>query len=358
MSHADAKRKTVLVTGFPVDVAKRQAKALAAGGDRVLLLAREKFTSQAQSFADNLTEMLVDQPHHGVCELLAGDISQLDLGLSGAQVRRLHGDIDEIYHAAAISYLGIHASRMRAVNVEGLRELLEFSLGCKKLQRLCLWSTAFVAGGRSGIVLEDELSTGQHFRNPYEQTKAEAEQLARAAMAKLPITIVRVPILVGESLTGEVDRLDGPYLLINAIVHAASAVPLPGRGKFPLPVVPVDFAVRAALALTRHPEAVGGTFHLVDEHPLTARAFFNAIADAAQRPRPTTFLPEGLAKAILNLPLVRGRVQSQRNFIEWFDTDVHFDNRRARALLQPLHISCPPVESYIDALVRHVRERT
>ena len=352
----DVSGRTVLVTGFPLDVARRQVRELAVGGDHVLVLARGKFASEAESFAAALRGSL----GRGTIEVLQGDILELDLGLSGAQVRRLHEDVQEIYHVAAISYLGIQAPRMRQVNVEGLRETLELALGMRRLQRICVWSTAFVAGDRQGVVHEDELRVGQRFRNAYEETKAHAEGLAREAMKKLPITIVRPSIIIGDSKTGEVSRLDGPYQLIGAIVHGHGnkAVPLPGPGRYPLHVVPIDFAVRAALFLARHPDAVGGTFHLVDDQPLTAHALFDAVADAARRPRPSTFLPGSLLRAAATLPLLRNRVRSERNFLEWFDTDVRFDNRRARALLSSGGIECPPFPSYVDVLVRHVREAT
>ncbi len=346
--------RCVLVTGFPLDVARRMASELVRRGDRVLLLCQGKFLSEGQALAQQLTTT-----GPGRVAIWEGDVLQLDLGLPGATIRQLHAEVDEIHHIAAISYLGAAPGSMRQLNIEGLREVLEVGLGCKRLQRVCVWSTVFVAGDRSGTVYEEELLVGQEFRNEYEKTKADAEILAREAMRKLPITIVRPAIVVGDSQTGELARLDGPYLLINAIVHAQpdAAVPMPGRGAYPLPVVPIDYAVKAALYLTRHPEAVGGTFHLVDSHPLTARELFDAVADAAGRPRPTVFLPGGLARTLLGLPLVRDRVRSERNFLEWFDTDVRFDDRRARSLLNAGGIECPPVLEYVDALVRYVRER-
>jgi len=355
MTQAAEPPRTVLVTGFPVDVARRLARELAAGGERVLLLSRTKFLREAEAFAVELRRL----HETAVIEVIEGDILELDLGLAGARIRQLHAEIEEIHHIAAISYLGISAGRMRSVNVEGLRELLEVALGCSKLRRLCLWSTAFVAGARSGTVYEDELVLGQSFRNAYEQTKAEAEILARSAMAKLPITVVRPAIVIGDSVTGEVSRLDGPYPLIQAIAQAREGrtVPLPGRGTFPLHLVPVDYVVRAALYLTRHPAAEGGTYHLVDEAPLSARQFFDAVADAAGRPRPSVFLPSGLARAALAIGGLAGRGRSERTFVEWFDTDVRFDNTKARALLQPSGLRCPGVPTYIETVVRAVRER-
>ncbi len=351
--------RSVLVTGFPIYVARRLVGELVAGGDQVWLLARGKFLERANAFASDVNSRL-GKESGGRAEVLEGDILDVDLGLSGAQVRELHADLDEIHHIAALHYLGAQTRKMRLVNVEGLRELLEFSLGMRSLKRICHWSTAFVAGNRSGTIYEHELMAGQRFRNEFERSKAEAEVLARTAMARLPITIVRPAIVVGDSDTGEVDRFDGPYLLINRILHAPenSSVALPAKGRYPLNVVPADYVVRAARLLARHPDAVGRTCHLVDGHPLTARGFFDAVADAAGRPRPHVALPGGLARMALGLPGVRDLARQERTFVEWFDTDQRFDDGLARRLLDDGDIQCPEVRSYVDVLVRFCREYT
>src|SRR5207247_1662710 len=128
-------------------------------------------------------------------------------------------------------------------------------------------------GDRTGVGLEEELKRGQSFRNVVEETKARAEKLIRAAMTELPIAVVRPTILIGNSNTGEVDRFDGPYLLILLIVTSPPdfALPLLGRGEAPLNLVPIDFVVRAACAIGKDPRAAGRTFHLVDPNPQTAR---------------------------------------------------------------------------------------
>ncbi len=356
--HASHEGRTVLVTGFPIYVARRLARELVAGGDRVLLLHREKFARDAEAFAAEVNATSAQAGGAGLIEPLWGDILDIDLGVSGAEVRRLHAEVEEIYHVAAVQYLAIDSAKMRNVNVEGLRELLELALGMRKLRRICHWSTAFVAGDRSGLAYEHELHVGQHLRNDYEASKAEAELLARAAMSKLPITIVRPAIIVGDSVSGEVQRFDGPYILMNAIVNAPAntAVPLPAEGRYPLHIVPADYVVRASIALTRHPDAVSGTFHLVDRDPMSAFDFFCAVADAAGRPRPSVFLPHGVSRALLGLPGVRSWVPHERSFVEWFDTDVRFDDRNAQALLEPLGIVAPAVRTYVDVLVRYLRE--
>ncbi|MSQ81606.1 MAG: NAD-dependent epimerase/dehydratase family protein [Myxococcales bacterium] len=342
--------RTCLVTGFPLDAARRVALELASGGDHVLLLARDKFCSEAKALADEIS-----QTASGSLEVLCGDILALDLGLSGPTVCRLQADVCEIHHLAAIHYHGVQAPRMRQVNVDGLREVLELALGMRQLKRVCVWSTVFVAGNRTGTVFEHQLLKGQTFRNPYEKTKAQAEELARSAMAKLPITVVRVPNLLGDSRTGEAARVDGVYAVASAIVHTPDAVRLPVAGAHVLHVVPVDFAVAAAVRLTRHADAIGGTFHVVDERPLTARAFFDAVADAAGRPRPVVTLQSRLGLVLAKLPTLSGQTRHDHALLSWFENDVRFDNARSRSLLGGL--SCPPVVTYIDTLVQWLRDR-
>ncbi|MBI5611342.1 MAG: SDR family oxidoreductase [Deltaproteobacteria bacterium] len=351
MGH-EANARTVLVTGYPLDAARRLARELTSIGDRVLLLARDKFAVQARELAADLS-----QSGPGKAEVLEGDILALDLGLSGAEVRRLHEEVEEVHHLAAIHYLGIEAPRMRQVNVEGLRETLELALGMKKLRRVCVWSTVFVAGNRTGSVHEHELMVGQAFRNPYERTKAEAELLARAAMAKLPVTVVRVPILVGDSRTGEAGRLEGVYALASQIAQSDQAIVLPITGTHSLHIAPVDYAVQAAVHLARLPQTEGGTFHLVDEQPMTARAFFDAVADAAGRPRPLVSWQGRVHAMLRKVPAVSGQVRHERSFLEWFDCEVRFDATQTRLALAGSGITCPRVAEYVDALVQWLRER-
>ena len=115
------------------------------------------------------------------------------------------------------------------------------------------WSTAMVSGDRGGTVYEEDLDAGQKFHNAYERTKYDAERLVRAAMRQLPITVMRPAIIVGDSATGEIDKLDGPYYLMVLIATNASGLRLPilGRGDAPLHLVPIDYVIEAAWHVAR-----------------------------------------------------------------------------------------------------------
>ena len=80
---------------------------------------------------------------------------------------------------------------------------------------------------------EDDLSDGSGFENDYERTKFEAEQLARDAMAGLPITVARPAMIVGDSRTGEIATFNTFYVLLRRYLtrrtYAMPAAPPAGE---------------------------------------------------------------------------------------------------------------------------------
>src|SRR5262249_47716801 len=149
-----------------------------------------------------------------------------------------------------------------AVNVRATREALELARAATHLRAFVHHSTAFVSGDRRGLVLEEELDVGQRPRNSIERTKLHAEKIVRAA-ADVPSVILRPSIVVGDAQPGEVDRLDGPYLLVMLMLTAPPdfALPVPTEGDALLHLVPVDYVAAAAVAIGRDPRAIGKTFH-------------------------------------------------------------------------------------------------
>src|SRR6185503_19201568 len=269
--------------GFPAFTARRMiAKLLASEPDtRLYVLARDKFALEA----DQLLESLGAGDR---AEVLVGDVCDMDLGLSSAEYRALTKEVTWIHHLAGIYFMGVDDDTARRVNVGGTRTVLELARDSSNLERVVHWSTAMVSGNRGGTVYEEDLDSGQKFHNAYERTKYEAERMVRAAMRQLPITIVRPSIIVGDTRTGEIDKLDGPYYLMVLIATNASGVRLPllGRSDAPLHLVPIDYVVEAAWHVARGETAAGKTFHLVDPAPRPAREVFEAVAEHAKTEKP------------------------------------------------------------------------
>lgn len=292
-------------------------------------------------------------------QILEGDAAAMDLGLSGREFVELAREVDVIHHCAAITYLGVEHEAARHLNVDGTREVIELAQEAEHLERLVHWSTALVSGARRGYVLEDELEATAGFRNPIEKTRFEAEALVQRAATQVPTTILRPSIIVGDSVSGEIDRLEGPYLLVLLMLNAPMdlRVPLPGRGDIPLNLVPIDFVVDAGYAIARDRRSLGKTFHLVDPEPVTARRVFELIARAAGRPVPRGFLPTNLATALLRTPGLERFAHVPRAFLEQLATEVVYDDRNAREILDELELRCPRFDSYVEVMVDYVRRQ-
>jgi thioester reductase-like protein len=347
----------VLITGFPSLLARAVCAEIVQTDRtaRVMCLARSKLAEEARTALEELPVSQRDR-----VELVEGDAAAIDLGLSGAEFKALARKVTRIHHCAQVTYLGVDRGTAERVNIGGAREALELAGSCDRLECLVFHSTAEVSGSRRGVVLESELQAGQSFRNVVEETKARAEKLMRQAMGELPISVVRPSTVVGDSRTGEVDRFDGPYLLVLLVVASPPdfALPLPGAGDESLNLVPIDWVARASVAIGRDPRSRGRTFHLVDSAPLTARRVFELVARAGGRRGPRGSIPASLAKTLLRAPGLDRIAKSPRAFLETLTTPVTYDAHNADEILGPLGVGpCPPLETYVDKLVEYVQER-
>ena len=291
--------------------------------------------------------------------LIEGDAAAIDLGLSGAELAALTPEVEIIHHLAQVSYMGAEEKLATQVNVGGAREIVEVGKLCPKLRCLVYHSTAQVSGDRTGLVLEDDLDKGQTFRNAVEATLARGERIVRSKMSKLPIAVDRPTIVVGDSKTGEVDRFDGPYFLILLLVTSPPDIPLPlpGRGDAPLNLVPIDYYVRAAVAIGKDARAPGRTFHIGDPAPLTARRVFDLVANAGGRRSTRGFIPANLTKALLRTPGLERVAKSPRAFLDALATPVSYSFAHTSEILADTTVRCPPFESYVEGLVEYVQQR-
>ena len=235
---------TDLVTGFPGFIGRRLIAALldADADARVVALVEPRMLATAQTVVESL-----DAPR---IELLAGDITDRRLGLEPDDYERLRAEVRRVFHLAAIYDLAVPLELAQRVNVEGTGNVLDLCRAAEGLERLAYVSTAYVAGLRTGIVYEHELVMGQAFKNHYESTKFQAEVWVHELLDQVPTTILRPAIVVGDSLTGETEKFDGPYYILRALSRAQRmGRPMPqfGRSEAAFNVVPVDYVVAAMM---------------------------------------------------------------------------------------------------------------
>lgn len=348
--------EVTLVTGFPNFRARKMVEYLLATEPKslVYLVVRKALENEASAALARLPK---GQRERVV--IIEGDAAAMDLGLSGAEYRTLGAEVDRVHHLAQITYPGVPRETTEATNIGAMREVIELGRCCTNMRSIVVHSTALVSGNREGLVLEDDLNAGQAFRTPVEETLARAERLARSALPELPIVVLRPTWIVGDSTTGEIERFDGPYLLVLLLVTSPQdlPVPLPTRGDALLHLVPIDYVVRAAHFIGRHPKAIGRTFHLADPRPLTVRRVFELVAASGGKRLPGGFIPTRVTKALLSAPGLGLLAKSPRAFVDMLATPVRYDTRNSAELLHDSGIVCPPFESYVDTLVAHVRGR-
>lgn len=345
------RRDAALITGFPAFTAKRMiAKLLVAEPEtKLFVLVREKFAADAQ-------QLLKQLPHGDRAELLIGDVCDMDLGLSSLEYRALSKEVTWIHHLAGIYFMGVDKETAHRVNVVGTKTVLDLARDAAKLERMVHWSTAMVSGDRRGTFYEEDLDVGQKFHNDYEKTKFSAERMVREALRSLPITVLRPGIIVGDSRTGEIDKLDGPYYLMVLIATNASGLRLPllGRGDVPLHLVPIDYVIEAAWRVGRAEGSAGKVFHLVDPNPQSARAVFEGVAEHAQTEKPRGSIPRPLARAVLRTPGLSRLGRGPLAFVDVLDHPVHYDQTNTANALAGSGLVCPPLADYLPTLVRYV----
>jgi len=290
-----------------------------------------------------------------------GDLTQSGLGLRGRQRDGLAERISEVVHGAASVSFALELDASRAVNVEGTRRVLEFARHCQArggVRRFSYISTAYVAGEHTGCFSEDDLDVGQRFRNPYEQSKFEAERLLGHWREQLPVTVLRPSIVVGERDTGWTRSFNVLYWPLRAFSRGAY-VALPARAGAPVDVVSVDYVADATLALSQAREAEGATFNLTaGAHTSNVGELVDLASGFFALPAPRLIDPLLYRRVLHPLLLRTARdkrfhraLKHSEVFFPYFATRARFDDRRCRAALRATGITPTPLREYFDRLV-------
>ncbi len=300
-------------------------------------------------------------PYTGRVVAVRGDVTRPGLGIAGG-LDWLAGEVSEIVHGAASVSYDRELQFMRAINLDGTQRVLEFAERCHArgtLRRVSYISTAYVAGEHAGCFSEDDLDVGQRFRNTYEQSKFEAECMIARSHRRLPVTIFRPSIIVGERDSGWTSSFNVLYWPLRAFARGAYFA-LPARGEAPVDVVPVDYVADAIFALSQAPEAEGVRFHLTAGTNVSSVAELVELATTYfKRPAPHLLEPSLYSRVVHPLLLRSAADERTRRallrseiFFPYFAMQVGFDNRRTRIALRGRGVATTPLSSYFDRLIR------
>jgi thioester reductase-like protein len=329
---------------------------------RIFALVRAPSDRQARARMRRTLECLfgTDHPHARRVVAVRGDVTHYGLGI-GRRRPEIAEQVEEIVHVAGTVAFDLPPARSLAVNADGTREVLELGRLCQAhggLRRFSHVSTAYVAGDHRGRFDEDDLNVGQAFRNPYEQSKFEAECLVWAWRDRLPITILRPSIVVGERATGWTASFNVLYWPLRAFARGAYSA-LPARADAPVDVVPVDYVADAIHALAQAPEGEDAAFHLTAGPDATSVGELVRLAsEYFQRSEPRLIDPLVYRRAVHPMLVRAARDERQRRalkrselFFPYFAVRTRYDVRRARALLHSTAIRTSPLHEYFHRLV-------
>lgn len=356
LSTLDSRLQTVFLTGFPGFIAGRLVEKLAAENVRFFLLVQPAFVEKATLECERIADKTATPIENFY--LFEGDITQENLGLTPEDLEIVRTETTDVFHLAAVYDLAVKRDLATRVNVEGTRNVNKLVQAIKNLNRYNYISTCYVAGKRTGIVLETDLEHDAGFRNFYEETKYLAELETERLKAELPVTIHRPSVVVGDSRTGETQKYDGIYYLILYLKKFPSLLSLfnIGNERVRLNLVPVDFVVNSIAALARDEKAVGKTFQIADSDPLTTRELFDVVSQKLARRKSAVTVPAALVETSLNLPVSPAVTGLPTIAVPYFFIEQTYDTSLAAEFLAPHGVICPPFPNYVENLIAFVEQ--
>ncbi len=348
--------ETIFLSGFPGFIAERLVKRLASRDKKFFLLAQKDFIEKAMIAAGEIAAQTGTSIEN--FEVVEGDITQGNLGIEEEKLKIIYESATDVYHLAAIYDLAVKKETAYPVNVEGTKNVNEFVGKLKNLRRYNYVSTCYIAGKRTGEILESELEHDAGFRNFYEETKYLAEREVEKLKKDVPLTIFRPSIVVGDSIKGETAKYDGIYSLILYLRKAPHLFRFVNVGNkdVKLNLVPVDFVVEAIAALSKDERAIGKTIALADPNPLTTEEIFDALAEAMTGKKSVIKPPPSLVENFLMLPLTPLLSGLPHSGVPYFFVPQTYDTSLANELLAPHNVACPNFKSYVKNLLKFVAE--
>ena len=294
---------------------------------------------------------------------VAGDLTAKKLGVSSEDIKALKGRIDHVYHLAAVYDLSADEESQVRVNIEGTRHMVEFAKAIDAGHVHHVSSIA-AAGLYEGVFREDMFEEAEGLDHPYFMTKHESEKIVRTE-CKLPWTVYRPALVVGDSLTGEMDKIDGPYYFFKLIQRMRQILPpwFPSVGLEGgrVNIVPVDFVVSAIDHISHHVTGSGGCYHLVDPMGYRVGDVLDIFSKAAHAPKMNLFInaallgfvPKSVKKGLMALaPMRRMRSALMKDLaipedmFTFINYPTRFDRRATDAALKGSGIECPKLDDY------------
>jgi len=298
---------------------------------------------------------------------VVGDLAKRNLGLTDADLRKLKGKVEHFFHLAAVYDLKASATDQQAANVDGTRHAVQcaqaIAAGCFHHV-----SSIAAAGLYDGVFREDMFEEAEDLDHPYFKTKHDSEGVVRNECTR-PFRIYRPGFVVGDSRTGYIDKIDGPYYFFKFIQRMRNMLPpwmpMIGIEGGRINIVPVDYVVDAMDFLAHRRGLDGKCFHLTDPAPHRIGEVLNIFAKAAHAPQMTMrlnarmfgFIPAPILYGLGSLSPIKRMVRAvltdlgvPKDVFQFINWPTRYDNRDTVKALKGSGIAVPHLESYAPKL--------
>jgi len=298
---------------------------------------------------------------------VVGDLAARNLGVSPADLKKLKGKVDHLFHLAAVYDLKASAEAQQAANVEGTRHAVQFA---QAVAAGCFHhvSSIAAAGLYDGVFREDMFDEAEDLDHPYFKTKHDSEGLVRRE-CKRPYRIYRPGFVVGDSKTGYIDKIDGPYYFFKALQKMRNLLPpwmpMLGVEGGRINIVPVDFVADALDHIAHKKGLDGGCFHLTDPNPRRIGEVLNIFAKAGHAPQMTMrlnarmfgFIPAPILYGVGSLAPIKRMMRAvltdlgiPKDVFQFINWPTRYDNRETVKALKGSGIAVPDLASYAPVI--------
>jgi len=294
---------------------------------------------------------------------ILGDVSLDHCGLSQGQLGEIVRRTTHIIHGAATIRFDHPIDEARAINCGGTRRLLAIAHMCAErgsLERFVYIGTSSVSGQRGGAIFEHELETGQQFFNTYEQSKMESERIVRDQFDRVPCTIFRPSIIIGDSRTGRTSSFNVIYIPLRLLQKGLLTF-VPGTPETTLDLVPIDWVDDAMVHILRQPESVSGVYHITAGPERAARLGEVVLGSVEYFDRHTPLRHKRSLEFITREEFsrrrsgMRGREEALMGQLDtllpYVSVDRLFDSRNTDALLEGSGIVFPRYAEYAERIL-------
>ena len=300
---------TVLVTGAAGFLGSHVTELLLARGGRPRALVRPGESISALAGAD--------------IDVIRGDIGDR------AVVEAAVSGVDRVLHCAARTGPWGPEPDYERTNVRALEMLVEVAVAAGVRRLVHVSSITVHSNDVRGAA--DESAPLRGAPNPYSRSKVAGERLLERMIRDegAPVTIVRPGWIYGPRDTASFGRLVG-------MVRNGRMV-MVGSGENHVPLIYVRDAARGVLLASEADRAVGRSYLLVNDEPVTQRDLLGAIAAEVGVPRPARRVPYRVGVALGVLAETAGHMARRqqpppvmRYGVQLLGGENRFSIRRAR----------------------------